>query len=149
MAGRKPQRRSEFGTVCRLASGRWQARYLGPDGQRHTAPETFDTETDAQDWLNLVRQHSTAKHQRRLAQGIDAEVRQRLRESADGGGERWRHDGARAHGPAESVCPYAAARMPHDLRTHERRPTRPKLLEIVRCMTATPSAGAPGYSGRG
>ncbi|MFF0091521.1 tyrosine-type recombinase/integrase [Streptomyces canus] len=55
MAGRKPQRRREFGTVRKLASGRWQARYLGPDGQRHKAPETFETKSDAQDWLNLVR----------------------------------------------------------------------------------------------
>jgi predicted transcriptional regulator len=43
MAGRKPQRRREFGTTRKLPSGRWQARYIGPDGQRYTAPETFDT----------------------------------------------------------------------------------------------------------
>ncbi|MFF7735519.1 tyrosine-type recombinase/integrase [Streptomyces sp. NPDC007984] len=55
MAGRKPQRRREFGTVRRLPSARWQARYIGPDGQRYTAPETFETRSDAQDWLNLVR----------------------------------------------------------------------------------------------
>jgi integrase len=55
MAGRKPQRRREFGTVRKLPSGRWQARYLGPDGQRYTAPETFDTKSDAQEWLNLIR----------------------------------------------------------------------------------------------
>lgn len=55
MAGRKPQRRREFGTTRKLASGRWQARYIGPDGQRYTAPETFETKSDAQDWLNLTR----------------------------------------------------------------------------------------------
>ena len=55
MAGRKPQRRREFGTTRKLPSGRWQARYIGPDGQRHTAPETFETKSDAQDWLNLTR----------------------------------------------------------------------------------------------
>jgi integrase len=55
MAGRKPQRRREFGTMRKLASGRWQARYVGPDGQRHTAPETFETKSDAQEWLNLTR----------------------------------------------------------------------------------------------
>ncbi|GHA87348.1 hypothetical protein GCM10010512_18700 [Streptomyces thermoviolaceus subsp. thermoviolaceus] len=49
MAGRRQQRRREFGTVRKLASGRWQARYVGPDGTRHKAPETFDTKTDAQD----------------------------------------------------------------------------------------------------
>ncbi|MGW1564022.1 tyrosine-type recombinase/integrase [Streptomyces sp. NPDC002144] len=65
MAARKPQRRREFGTVRKLASGRWQARYLGPDGQRHQAPETFETKSDAQDWLNLVRadiERSTWRH---------------------------------------------------------------------------------------
>ncbi|MGW0103211.1 site-specific integrase, partial [Nocardia sp. NPDC003354] len=45
MPTRKPQRRREFGTVRKLPSGRWQARYLGPDGQRHKAPETFATKT--------------------------------------------------------------------------------------------------------
>ncbi|WP_405536100.1 site-specific integrase [Streptomyces sp. NBC_00075] len=55
MAGRKPQRRREFGTTRQLPSGRWQARYVGPDGQRYTAPETFETKSDAQDWLNLTR----------------------------------------------------------------------------------------------
>ena len=34
-----------FGNVRRLPSGRWQARYLGPDGQRRSAPRTFDTKT--------------------------------------------------------------------------------------------------------
>lgn len=55
MAGRKPQRRREFGTTRKLPSSRWQARYIGPDGQRHTAPETFETKSDAQEWLNLTR----------------------------------------------------------------------------------------------
>jgi integrase len=64
MAGRKPQRRREFGTVRKLASGRWQARYLGPDGQRHKAPETFETKSDAQDWLNLVRADIERNHWR-------------------------------------------------------------------------------------
>ncbi|MDQ1037667.1 hypothetical protein QFZ75_004083 [Streptomyces sp. V3I8] len=64
MGGRKPQRRREFGTVRKLASGRWQARYLGPDGQRHTAPETFETRSDAQDWLNLIRADIEREHWR-------------------------------------------------------------------------------------
>ncbi|MCL8018291.1 site-specific integrase, partial [Streptomyces sp. AS02] len=37
----------------------------------------------------LIYQHSTAKHQRKLSQGIDAEVRQQLRE-ADGGRQQAR-----------------------------------------------------------
>jgi integrase len=42
-----------FGRVRRLASGRWQARYLGPDGADRPAPETFPAKTDAEVWLTL------------------------------------------------------------------------------------------------
>lgn len=48
MAGRS------FGNVRRLPSGRWQARYLGPDGIRRQAPHTFDTKTAAARWLRLT-----------------------------------------------------------------------------------------------
>lgn len=34
------------------------------------------------EWAQLIYQHSRAKHQRRLARGIDAETRQQLREPA-------------------------------------------------------------------
>ncbi|MFF5478340.1 tyrosine-type recombinase/integrase [Streptomyces sp. NPDC012935] len=47
MAGK----RRHFGRVRKLPSGRYQARYLGPDGQLRPAPETFRTKTDADDWL--------------------------------------------------------------------------------------------------
>jgi hypothetical protein len=40
-----------FGRVRQLASGRWQARYAGPDGIDRPAPETFATKTDAEVWL--------------------------------------------------------------------------------------------------
>ncbi|PGH49547.1 site-specific integrase [Streptomyces sp. Ru87] len=62
MAGRKPQRRREFGTVRQLPSGRWQARYWAPDGSRRTASETFATKTDAQTWLGLTRADIERKH---------------------------------------------------------------------------------------
>lgn len=42
-----------FGRVRQLASGRWQARYAGPDGTDRPAPETFATKTDAEVWLTL------------------------------------------------------------------------------------------------
>jgi integrase len=47
MAGR----RRHFGRVRKLPSGRYQARYLGPDGQLRPAPHTFRTKKDADDWL--------------------------------------------------------------------------------------------------
>jgi integrase len=46
MAGKR-----RFGRVRRLPSGRYQARYLGPDGKDRPAPETFASKTDAEVWL--------------------------------------------------------------------------------------------------
>jgi integrase len=46
-------RRRQFGSVRQLKSGRWQARYYGPDGVGREAPETFLKERDAQVWLTL------------------------------------------------------------------------------------------------
>ena len=42
-----------FGRVRQLPSGRWQARYPGPDGRDRSAPETFTTKTDAERWLSV------------------------------------------------------------------------------------------------
>jgi integrase len=48
MAGKR-----RFGRVRKLPSGRWQARYPGPDGRDHTAPHTFPRKRDAEQWLTL------------------------------------------------------------------------------------------------
>lgn len=48
MAGKR-----RFGRVRQLPSGRWQARYPGPDGQDHTAPHTFPRKREAEQWLTL------------------------------------------------------------------------------------------------
>ncbi|WP_327682048.1 tyrosine-type recombinase/integrase [Streptomyces sp. NBC_00467] len=50
MANKKGKRRP-FGAVRKLPSGRFQARYPGPDGVMRPAPETFATVRDADDWL--------------------------------------------------------------------------------------------------
>jgi integrase len=42
-----------FGRVRKLPSGRYQARYLGPDGLDHPASTTFVTKTEADRWLVL------------------------------------------------------------------------------------------------
>jgi integrase len=42
-----------FGRIRRLPSGRWQARYPGPDGLDRPAPDTFATKTDADVWLTM------------------------------------------------------------------------------------------------
>lgn len=44
-------RRRRFGTVRQLPSGRWQARYPGPDGIVRPADDTFATKTEADNWL--------------------------------------------------------------------------------------------------
>lgn len=46
MAGRR-----EWGRIRQLPSGRWQARYPGPDGVLRPAPETFETKKVAASWL--------------------------------------------------------------------------------------------------
>ncbi|MBG0813790.1 site-specific integrase [Planomonospora sp. ID82291] len=46
----RPAKR-RFGRVRQLPSGRWQARYPGPDGVDRPAPETFATKRDAEVWL--------------------------------------------------------------------------------------------------
>ncbi|CUR54665.1 putative prophage phiRv2 integrase [metagenome] len=48
-------KRAGFGNVRKLPSGRFQARYVGPDTLSHTAPQTFDTKGDAETWLSTVR----------------------------------------------------------------------------------------------
>lgn len=47
--------RQTFGSTRKLPSGRWQARYTGPDGQVHKAHTTFDTKGDAEAYLATVR----------------------------------------------------------------------------------------------
>jgi integrase len=46
-------RRRRFGNIRRLLSGRYQARYPGPDGVTRPADDTFATKGDAEDWLTL------------------------------------------------------------------------------------------------
>lgn len=43
--------RRNFGSIRKLPSGRWQARYRNPRGKLLSAPETFATKGDASAWL--------------------------------------------------------------------------------------------------
>lgn len=43
-----------FGRIRRLPSGRWQARYRGPDDIDRPAPRTFPAKADAERWLSLA-----------------------------------------------------------------------------------------------
>jgi integrase len=46
--------RRRFGRVRQLPSGRWQARYPGPDGRDRAAPQTFASKGDADRWLSAA-----------------------------------------------------------------------------------------------
>jgi len=46
-------RRRRFGSIRKLPSGRYQARYPGPDGVIRPADDTFATKTDADNWLTV------------------------------------------------------------------------------------------------
>ena len=52
-AGRRTRSAGTFGSVDQRASGRFRARYIGPDGQRHQAPVMFPTQGEARAWLSL------------------------------------------------------------------------------------------------
>lgn len=58
--GTPSARREAWGSLRKLPSGRWQARYPAPDGETYTArteddkPLTFVTKTDARAWLASV-----------------------------------------------------------------------------------------------
>ncbi|HUO38762.1 MAG TPA: site-specific integrase [Mycobacterium sp.] len=44
-----------FATIRQLPSKRWQVRFTGPDGIRHTAPRTFAARIDADAWVVATR----------------------------------------------------------------------------------------------
>lgn len=46
-------RKRQFGSIRRRESGRYQARYRGPDGKLRPAPHTFARKSDAARWLSL------------------------------------------------------------------------------------------------
>jgi hypothetical protein len=52
------QQRGRFGTVRKLPSDRYQVRYYGPDGRRHSAPQIFERKADATKYLALVEAKS-------------------------------------------------------------------------------------------
>ncbi|MGX9295209.1 tyrosine-type recombinase/integrase [Tsukamurella paurometabola] len=45
----------KFGSIRKLPSGRFQARYTAPDGEEYKADDTFPTEAAADDWLVIQR----------------------------------------------------------------------------------------------
>ena len=60
MGTRKHSAKRGFGSIRRLPSGNYQARYVGPDLERHTALTTFSTRADAEGWLAVERRAISA-----------------------------------------------------------------------------------------
>ena len=52
---RSIRRRRAFGKIAKQRSGRYQASYLGENGERYLAPVTFETKGDADAWLSMRR----------------------------------------------------------------------------------------------
>lgn len=67
MAVAQKAHRRSFGAVRKLPSGRYQARYTGPDGQKYPArredgsPLTFSTRGDADSWLSIKQSEIVRK----------------------------------------------------------------------------------------
>ncbi|ADU49614.1 integrase family protein [Intrasporangium calvum DSM 43043] len=53
---RGKQRDRRFGSVRRLPSGKFQASFIGPNGKRQAAPNTFSTRVEAERWLLRVHE---------------------------------------------------------------------------------------------
>lgn len=65
MAGRKTR---QFGNIRKLPSGRYQARYRGPDGRLRSGPVTYGRKADAARWLSL-REAEICKGEWRASEG--------------------------------------------------------------------------------
>lgn len=51
----RTREKRSFATIRKLPSGRFQVRYTGPDGTRHTAPSTFGARIDAEAFVVAKR----------------------------------------------------------------------------------------------
>lgn len=98
---RRRSSRRTFGAIRRLPSGRYQARYQGPDGRDHTAPTTFVRKDEADAWLATIRADMVRGSWRDpdagavtvatyFAEWLDVhQVRPRTRENYQQAADRW------------------------------------------------------------
>ncbi|WP_282779955.1 site-specific integrase [Nocardia sp. CC201C] len=83
--GRKRRKSGTFGSVDELPTGRFRARYYGPNGRRYKAPTYFLTQQDARAWLSVVQADIIRKRWQPPDTETPIEVRMTFREYA----ERW------------------------------------------------------------
>lgn len=111
--------RNGFGNTRKLPSGRWQARYLGPDLVRHIGPTTFQTKGDAQAWLaeerRLVSLQQWTAPRERAARAAVVEQQRRGR-TLSGYAEAWL--GARVTSSGASLRPSTRAGYRNALDIH-------------------------------
>lgn len=137
MANKKNHR--QFGFIRKLPSGRYQASYLGPDGIRRNAPETFATKTDAAAWL------STVETDLLRGEWVDPLLG---KVALKGYGERWikeRELGVRtreeyARGFRLHVVPFLGDKTLGEISTETVRTWRRHLLDNKRSETTTAKA---------
>ena len=91
----KARTRRSFGAPRKLQSGRWQARYTGPDGAPHKARKTFATKMDADAWLSNERR----KIDLDIWDPPELEIEARTTPTFRGYAERWYTDTAQRHAP--------------------------------------------------
>lgn len=171
MAGQQKARsREAWGRLRQLPSGRWQARYPGPDGVLYPAQTdagqglTFPTKTDARAWLAQRRADiirgvwvSPAEAERRRAQAAEAELRQTITFAEYA--ERWLQriqtepgKGGRMRKPG-TVMMYRGRVANYLLAPLGELPLRKIDTDVVRSLTADlvalPSVLRPGASHNG
>lgn len=84
--------RRRFGYIRKLKSGRFQASYQTPNGQRHNAPETYRSEADARRFLERIQQEVERGHWQpdaRLGHRTLRECCEAYLEESPSVGERW------------------------------------------------------------
>ena len=93
MARRREKR--GFGSIRRLASGNYQARYLAQSGERVTAPTTFVARMDAEAWLLAERRvvEDAGSWRSPKARLVDAKLRKEL--------ETWARDSVPSSAPGK------------------------------------------------
>ncbi|MQY19330.1 tyrosine-type recombinase/integrase [Nocardia macrotermitis] len=83
--------RRRFGKVRKLPSGRFQASFIAPSGERQNAPNTFRTKTDADRWLVKVEadiSKGTWLDEKLSLERFEDYAKAYLRDNADVG-KRW------------------------------------------------------------
>ena len=146
-----------FGSIRRLPSGSFQARYASPSGDLVAAPVTFSSRIDAEAWLHserrlLVEPEVWKAPKVRLEEARKAEEARRL-PTFESYAERWIHNRRNSRG--EPLRPSTRDKYLSSLRVHVYPTfgdtpldeiTRAAVREWHESLTAGPAAKAHAYT---